>query len=64
MNGKKEIPIDDARELMKLHVNNIVNKIRYIVPNEKLNFEVDKFFNKKFVPEQLIQHINCKDLKL
>jgi len=44
---EKEIPIDDARELMKLHVNNIVNKIRYIVPNEKLNFEVDKFFNKK-----------------
>jgi adenylate cyclase len=41
---EKEIPLDEARELMELRESGLVEKTRYIVPaNDGLVFEVDEF---------------------
>lgn len=45
---EKEIPINDAKELMNL-CENLIEKTRYIIPNGKLYFEVDVFLNRKLV---------------
>lgn len=39
-----EIPLDDARELMKLCMPGSVQKDRWLVPNGKHVIEVDEFF--------------------
>ncbi len=41
---EKEIPVDEARELMELRESGLVEKTRYLVPaNNGLKFEVDEF---------------------
>jgi adenylate cyclase len=42
---EKEIPLHDAEDLMKLCVDGIIDKTRYIVPtNNSRIFEVDEFY--------------------
>lgn len=40
---EKEIPLDEARELMKLCVDGVIDKTRYLVRSGKHIFEVDEF---------------------
>ena len=40
---EKEIPADEARELMELCVGGVIDKTRYIVPYGGHTFEVDEF---------------------
>lgn len=40
---EKEIPVDEARQLMKLCKEGIIDKTRYIVPFGGHRFEVDEF---------------------
>lgn len=40
---EKEIPADEARELMELCVGGVIDKTRYIVPYGSHTFEVDEF---------------------
>ena len=40
---QKEIPHDDAEELMSLCLNKLVEKTRYLVPSGSHTFEVDVF---------------------
>jgi adenylate cyclase len=40
-----QIPDTDAEELLKLSVNYIIEKNRYIIPHGNLIFEVDEFLN-------------------
>ena len=41
---EKEIPLQDAKELMELRKSGLVEKTRYVIPAEKgLEFEVDEF---------------------
>ncbi len=39
-----EIPVDEARELMRLCESGVIDKVRYLVPFEGHIFEVDEFF--------------------
>ena len=41
---EKEIPVGDARELMKLSISPIIDKRRFLVPYEGHTFEVDEFY--------------------
>ena len=41
---EKEIPVDEAMELMKLCVSPVVDKRRYLVPAGRHTFEVDEFY--------------------
>jgi len=41
---EKEIPIDDARELLALCEPGIIDKTRYLVQVGKFTFEVDEFY--------------------
>ncbi len=41
---EKEIPAEDARELLKLCEPGIIDKTRYLVPKGKHVFEVDEFY--------------------
>ncbi|MBQ0085756.1 MAG: CYTH domain-containing protein [Prevotella sp.] len=41
---EKEIPLDEARDLMKLCEPGIIEKIRYLVKSGKHIFEVDEFY--------------------
>ena len=41
---EKEIPVEEAQELMKLCEEGVIDKTRYIIPAGKHNFEVDEFF--------------------
>lgn len=41
---EKEIPVDEARELLLLCMPTIIDKTRYIVPFEGQEFEVDEFY--------------------
>ena len=40
---EREIPIEDAREMLKLCKGGLVEKTRYLVPYEGHTFEVDEF---------------------
>ena len=40
---EKEIPLDEARELMKLCVDGVIDKTRYLVRSGRHIFEVDEF---------------------
>ena len=40
---EKEIPLDEAQELMKLCQPGIIDKTRYLVPSGRHVFEVDEF---------------------
>ncbi len=41
---EKEIPIEEARELIKLAEPGIIEKVRYVIPSENgLRWEVDEF---------------------
>lgn len=40
---EKEIPVEEARELMSLCEPGIIEKKRHIIPNSSLFFEVDEF---------------------
>jgi adenylate cyclase len=41
---EKEIPLEEAKELMKLVEPGIIEKVRYVIPIENgLSFEVDEF---------------------
>lgn len=41
---EKEIPADEARELMKLCEGGVIDKTRYLVPCGAHTFEVDEFY--------------------
>lgn len=41
---EKEIPLEDAQELMLLCQKGIIDKTRYLVPFEGHTFEVDEFY--------------------
>jgi len=41
---EKEIPIEEASELIKICELGIIDKIRYIVPYENKIFEIDEFY--------------------
>lgn len=41
---EKEIPVGDARELLRLCEPGIIDKTRYLVPKGKHTFEVDEFY--------------------
>jgi len=41
---EKELPLDEARELMKLCEPGIIDKTRYLVKSGKHTFEVDEFY--------------------
>lgn len=41
---EKEIPVEEARELMKLCEPGIIDKTRYLVPKGTHTFEVDEFY--------------------
>jgi CYTH domain-containing protein len=41
---EKEIPLEDARELMKLCEPGIIDKTRYLVQSVNHTFEVDEFY--------------------
>lgn len=41
---EKEIPLDEAQELMKLCEPGIIDKTRYLVQTGKHVFEVDEFY--------------------
>ena len=41
---EKEIPLEDARDLMKLCRGGVVDKTRYLVPFAGHTFEVDEFY--------------------
>ena len=43
---EKEIPFNEAQELMKLCEPDIIDKIRYLVKSGKHTFEVDEFYGK------------------
>jgi Uncharacterized protein conserved in bacteria len=45
---EKEIPVDEARELMLLCETGIIEKKRHIIPNSSLFFEVDEFLGDNF----------------
>lgn len=40
---EKEIPLDDARELINLCEPGMIDKIRYYIKNDNYTFEVDEF---------------------
>ncbi len=40
---EKEIPLDEARELMKLCVEGVIDKTRYLVRSGQHIFEIDEF---------------------
>ncbi|GAT61422.1 CYTH domain-containing protein [Paludibacter jiangxiensis] len=40
---EKEIPVEEARELMSLCEPGIIEKKRHVIPNSSLFFEVDEF---------------------
>lgn len=39
------IPYEDAKALLQLAIGKPIEKIRYIIPQEELNFEVDEFLS-------------------
>ncbi|MCD8093143.1 MAG: CYTH domain-containing protein [Bacteroides sp.] len=41
---EKEIPLDEARELMKLCEPGVIDKTRYLVHSGRHTFEVDEFY--------------------
>ena len=41
---EKEIPLEDARDLMTLCQGGFINKTRYIIPAGERYFEVDEFY--------------------
>lgn len=41
------IPLEEAKALLKLALDVPIEKIRYVIPNEKLKFEVDEFLSPK-----------------
>lgn len=41
---EKEIPVNEAEELIKLCEPGIIDKTRYLVPSGKHTFEVDEFY--------------------
>ena len=41
---EKEIPVDDARELMELCEPGIIDKTRYLIDEGEHTFEVDEFY--------------------
>lgn len=41
---EKEIPVDEARELMNLCEPGVIDKTRYLVKSGKHTFEVDEFY--------------------
>ncbi len=41
---EKEIPVDEASELLKLCEPGAIEKIRYFVKSEEFTFEIDEFF--------------------
>lgn len=41
---EKEIPLEEARELMKLCEQGVIDKTRYLVMSGKHTFEVDEFY--------------------
>ena len=41
---EKEIPVDEAKELLKLCEPGIIDKTRYLVKSGKHTFEVDEFY--------------------
>lgn len=41
---EKEIPLDEAQELMKLCKPGVIDKTRYLVQSGKHVFEVDEFY--------------------
>lgn len=41
---EKEIPLDEARQLLLLCGSKVIDKMRYVVPFEGHVFEVDEFF--------------------
>ena len=44
---EKSISLADGESLMKLCIATPIEKIRYIIPQKNLNFEVDEFFGHK-----------------
>ena len=44
MNGKKELALSEAEELMRLCEPGIIDKTRYLVRSGKHVFEVDEFY--------------------
>ena len=44
---EKSISLTDGEALMKLCVTSPIEKVRYIIPQKNLNFEVDVFFGYK-----------------
>lgn len=40
---EKEIPIEEAEELLKICGTRMINKTRYLIPSEGLTWEVDEF---------------------
>ena len=44
MEWEREIPLDEAKELMKLCVEGVIDKTRYLVHSGKHTFEVDEFY--------------------
>ncbi len=43
---EKEIPFDEAKELLKLATGGIIDKTRYIIPYKGVTYEVDVFHGK------------------
>jgi adenylate cyclase len=41
---EKEIPVEEARELLELCEPGVIDKTRYLVPKGKHTFEVDEFY--------------------
>lgn len=41
---EKEIPVADARELLKLCENGVIDKTRYLIKSGQHTFEVDEFY--------------------
>lgn len=44
MEWEKEIPLEEARQLMKLCVEGVIDKTRYLVRSGQHIFEVDEFY--------------------
>jgi len=38
-----EIPVDDAKQLMKMCIGNVVSKTRYVIPIQDKKWEIDVF---------------------
>ena len=43
---EKEIPLDEALELLKLCEPGAIEKVRYLVKSKEFTFEIDEFFGK------------------